>query len=152
MNFLISLGLTVIVLVSSSYGSAIALPIDTRSNKIAITQKTPLVGAIQSKLESGCGCYFSFADGSKNKNKPVFSYLFSDTPSAIMNIDGQDIKLIGKNKKGFKVERWVYNDILVTITSSLVKSEYEGGSYKAKIVVKRGYKSSIIKATGYCGC
>jgi hypothetical protein len=69
-----------------------------------------------------------------------------------MNIDGQDIKLTSKHKKGAKVERWVYKDITVTLTTSLIKGEYEGASYNAKIVARRGGKTSIARATGYCGC
>jgi hypothetical protein len=153
MNSLISLGLTAIVLMASSCNSAIALPSNPQSNKIATIKKAPVIGTIQSKLESGCGCYSYFANSPKNQQRAVFSYQFSGTPSesAIMNIDGQDIKLISK-RKGAKIEKWVYNDITVTFTTSLVKKEYEGASFNEKIVVKRGGKSSIVRATGYCGC
>jgi hypothetical protein len=119
--------------------------------KIALVQKAPIIGVIKSKVDSGCGCYLEV--GKRKSAKPVFTYAYlaSETPIATMNIDGQDIQLrqISKRKG---IERYAYQDITVIVTFSLVKSEYEGGSYKAKIVARRGTKSTTVQATGYCGC
>ena len=136
---------------------AITKPVKNNSRGlITLVRKAPVIGTIKQKLDPGCGCSSRFADRYSKEKGTVVEYLFSDSPTIVMNIDGQDIQLRkinkSKNSQGKVVkEFYVYKNISVRIDSTL-KRQYEGDSYNIKITVNRNGKSSIARAKGYCGC
>jgi hypothetical protein len=123
--------------------------------KVAYGRKAPSVGEIKSKLESGCSCYLWLASNLKKNRKPVFAYLADNNPVASMNIDGQDIQLkrvFNKSNKKQREEKWIHDDITVSLYYSLTGEGYEVSKYNVKIVVNRGKQSTSIQAKGECGC
>ncbi len=134
------------ILSSSLLLSSIALGISATIGLGAGNSRSPKVDTIKQKIESGCGCGFSLSDKYRRSQGLIFSSGEGDT--AIMNIDGRDVRL----QKNSKLESYSNDSISVVLDLKLTKKDYEANDYIGKIKVKRSGKITTLKVIGTCGC
>jgi hypothetical protein len=155
MKSLLSIILCILIFSFLSRDKSTASIASIQPIKIATSFKAPVIGEIKSKMNTGCGCSFSFVNKRTKNHRPVFDSDSSDT--ATMNIDGQDVVLqkissASNSKKRTTINKYKHKDIIVTLYSSVIKYEYEGANVKVKIVAERGGKTGTVLVQGYCGC
>ena len=130
--------------------------------------KRSLVANLGNKaVGDGCGCYFKFRGTPQNAERYVFTSSIEDDKTAWMNISGRDVKLKLVKKTGNEkraqmgsrsTEKYASGDITVTgtyvVTSVCAPNDEncESTGYNVTFVVRKGPKSQVVKASGYCGC
>lgn len=124
----------------------IALMISTTVGLGADKAQSPTVSTINQKIEAGCGCEYSFSDKSRRSKGLIFNSA-SGEPTAIMNIDGRDIRL-----QKIDSNRYSNDSISVILNLKQTKVEYESANYIGTIKVKRSGKTTNVKVVGACGC
>jgi hypothetical protein len=123
-----------------------------------------------SAVADGCGCYFKFRGTPPKVERYIFALsIEGNEETAWMNIDGSDVKLLlvkgsgSKGKEGERVgsrsrETYASGDISVTGTYVVTRvcarndENCESTDYNVTFAVKKGLKSQVVKAVGYCGC
>jgi hypothetical protein len=122
-----------------------------------------------SAVSDGCGCYFKFRGTPLRVDRYMFFSLYEeDKKAAWMNVGGRDVELtlVKKTGQNGKLERvgsrsketYSSGDITVTATYAVTHvcarsdENCESTGYDVTFVVKKGLKSQVVKAVGYCGC
>jgi hypothetical protein len=106
----------------------------------------PIVGVIKQATEPGCGCAHYFSSKSRKPGGLVFSSV-AGTPTALMNIDGKDVKL-----QKVSESRYSNGSIAATLNLKVTKTGYESTEYVGIIKVRHLGKTKVVKVVGWCGC
>jgi hypothetical protein len=121
----------------------------------------------QNAVGEGCGCYFKFRGTPRRVERYMFFLsIEGDQELAWMNIGGRDVKLrlvTGLNRKRERVgsrRRETYASGDITVTATYVATQVcarndencESTGYDVTFLVKKGTRSQVVKASGYCGC
>jgi hypothetical protein len=131
--------------------------------------KRSFVGYVTDEaIVGGCGCYFKFRRTPQKVDRYLFASSIEEDVTALMNIDGSDVKLKlvkGMEPKGTQErvgsrrrETYVAGEITVTgnyvVTRVCAPNDEncESTDYDVTFQVKKGSKSQLVKASGYCGC
>jgi hypothetical protein len=114
---------------------------------VAEKNQPPTISTIEQKIEPGCGCGFRLSDKSRSSQGLIFSSAAGE-PTAIMNIDGRDIRL----QENSKLNSYSSDSISVILNLKPAKKEYETNNYVGKMKVKRSGQVTTLKIIGACGC
>lgn len=128
---------------------------------LVTTAEKRLIGTIKAKAEDGYGCYFvPPADVDKISSKRNYLLLVDDDDTALMNIDGRDVKLKpGKSAEAKRSagKKFVWNfsseevKVELSLTETETSNEGENSHYDAVIKIQKGATIESVKAKGFCG-
>jgi hypothetical protein len=132
---------------SNAKGEISASDISAIAGLVAENSQPPTISTIEQKIEPGCGCGFRLSDKSRRSQGLIFSSAAGE-PTAIMNIDGRDVRL----QENSKLNSYSGDSISVILNLKPAKKEYETNNYVGKMKVKRSGKVTTLKVIGACGC
>lgn len=126
------------------------------------------VSNIKQKGIEGCGCGFQLSSEARNNYSQKMIFFSEDNKTALMNIDGKDVKLklskAGARPKNEKKGSRFYEeyktgtttvrlDYLTTFTCAESSNEdCEAFNYNVTITVTKGNLRKVVKTSGACGC